>query len=741
MLNSEQIKAVEHIDGPLLILAWAWAGKTHTLTERVGHLVLDVGIPAGSILCVTFTNKAAREMRERIGKKLGIEMAQVNPYRSSGVPMVGTFHSMGVYFLRQFIDRLGYSKNFVILDEDDKVKLVKQILADRKVDDKELPAKQATAMISSAKNEGIDPAGMRRGAQSYIAATVAEVYAELEVRMRAMNALDFDDILLRVYDLVRLPEVLEHFHQKYQYIMVDEYQDTNEIQYQIVKLLAAGTRNIAVVGDDWQGIYSWRGANIKNILHFERDYPDALTVKLEQNYRSTKTVIEAANALIKNNREALEKTLWTENETGEKIIELEAGDEREECREIAKYIQDGIDSGGALTDWAILYRTNAQSRSIEEALINKGIAYRIYGGVKFYERKEIKDLLAYMRLLHNQSDAVSFARIINVPGRKIGEKSLETIMNLAAELRSDPITAVRHGLELRVFWVALSGALTGFIGTYDRMREVALVESVAGTLGKLIDQLRYIEYLDGEYGKDDSEVRQENLKEFQNLASRYDGLTQGEWLAVFLEDIALITDADREGKWDEVVSLMTVHLAKGLEFKNVIIAGAEDGLFPHSRTFLEPREMEEERRLMYVALTRAKKQLYITRARERYRFGTYSANPRSKFVKELPEHLIETRVIEPKYQFGWNNSSKSQFGEFDGPSYPVGTTSPIIAAAAARIARIDPSSITVGARIKHPQFGEGTIVGLREDIADIAFGGAHKWIKKLNIKIAPIEKV
>jgi DNA helicase II / ATP-dependent DNA helicase PcrA len=740
MLNAEQRKAVNHIDGPLLILAGAWAGKTHTLTERVGHLVLEVGIPASSILCVTFTNKAAREMRERIGNKLGIEMAQINPYRSSGVPMVGTFHSMGVYFLRQFIDRLGYSKNFVILDEDDKVKLVKTILAEKKIDDKEIPAKQVTAMISSAKNEGIDPDGMRRSAQSYVAATVAEVYAELEKRMRVMSALDFDDILLRVYDLVRLPEVLEHFHQKYQYIMVDEYQDTNEIQYQIVKLLAAGTRNIAVVGDDWQGIYSWRGANIKNILHFERDYPDALTVKLEQNYRSTKTVIEAANALIKNNREALEKTLWTENETGERIIELEAGDEREECREIAKYIQDDIDTGGVLTDWAILYRTNAQSRSIEEALINKNIPYRIYGGVKFYERKEIKDLLAYMRLLHNQSDAVSFARIINVPSRKIGEKSLETIIGLATELRSDPITAVRHGLELRVFGAALSGALTGFIGVYDRMREIALVESVAGILSKLIDQLRYLEYLDAEYDPEDAESRKENLKEFQNLASRYEWLPQGEGLAVFLEDIALITDMDRD--WgSEVVSLMTVHLAKGLEFKNVIIAGVEDGLFPHSRTFLEPREMEEERRLMYVALTRAKKQLYITRARERYRFGTYSANPRSKFTKELPEHLIETRVIEPKYQFGWNNSNKNTLGGFDGPSYAASTASPIIAAAAARIARIDPTSISVGARIRHPQFGEGTIVGLRDDIADIAFGWAHKGIKKLNIKIAPIEKV
>ena len=687
-------------------------------------MVLQVGIPADSILCVTFTNKAAKEMRERIGRKLGLEMAKVNPYRQSGAPMVGTFHSMGVYFLRMFIDRLGYNKNFVILDEDDKLRLIKSILADQKIDEKEIPAKQVIGMISSAKNEGIDPGMMRQGAQSYAASVASEVYAELERRMRTMSALDFDDILLRTYDLLRLPEVLEHFHRKYQYIMVDEYQDTNEIQYQMVKLLAAGTRNIAVVGDDWQGIYSWRGANIKNILNFERDYPDAFVVKLEQNYRSTKVVIEAANAVIKCNHTALEKTLWTENEDGAKIIELEAADEREECREIAGYITAGTDAGDKLTDWAILYRTNAQSRSIEEALINKGIPYRIYGGVKFYERREIKDLLAYMRLIHNQSDAVSFARVINVPSRKIGEKSLENIIALAVGIHADPVTALRHGLEVRAFSGGLATGVGAFLGVYDHLREIALAGSVGQILTAVIDRTRYIEYLELEYGKDDAESRIENLKEFQNLASRYEGLAPSEGLALFLEDIALITDADREGEGEEMVSLMTIHLSKGLEFKNVIIAGAEDGLFPHSRTFLEPREMEEERRLMYVALTRAKKQLYITRARERYRFGTYSANPRSKFVKEIPVHLIETRIIEPKYQFGWNGGSWLGGGSTStggGTSAASNQGSAFVAAAAARIARIDPASIHTGDRVKHPQFGEGTIISVREDIAEIAF--------------------
>jgi DNA helicase II / ATP-dependent DNA helicase PcrA len=528
MLNSQQQEAVHHIDGPLLILAGAGAGKTHTLTERVAHMVLDVGISADSILCVTFTNKAAKEMRERIGKKLGIDLAGVNPYKSNGAPLVGTFHSMGVYFLRSFIDRLGYAKNFVILDEDDKVSLVKRILADKKIDDKEIPAKQVTAMISHAKNEGIDPSGMRRSAGSYVAATAAEVYEELERRMRAMNALDFDDILLRVYDVLRLPEVLEQFHKRFAYILVDEYQDTNEIQYQIIRLLAKAHRNIAVVGDDWQGIYSWRGANIKNILHFERDYPDAKVVKLEQNYRSTKTVIQAANAVIKNNREALEKTLWTDNVQGEKIIEIEAADEREECREIAKSIQDSIDSGESYKDWAILYRTNAQSRSIEEALISKNIPYRIFGGVKFYERKEIKDILAYLRLLHNRSDRVGFMRIINVPSRKIGEKSLEQILSVADQIGADPITGLHHGIHMGAFTGALKLSVSAFVALYESLAEIARTESVATLLQRVIEQTKYIEYLHAEHGKEDSESREENLKEFQNLASRYDGMEPGE---------------------------------------------------------------------------------------------------------------------------------------------------------------------------------------------------------------------
>lgn len=577
MLNSEQKKAVDHIDGPLLILAGAGAGKTHTLTERVAHLVLDVGIPPESILCVTFTNKAAKEMRERTAKKLGLELGSVNPYRQKGIPMVGTFHSVGVYFLRLFIDRIGYSKSFVIFDEDDKIRLLKDILKNQKVDEKEIPPRQVVGMISAAKNEGISPDQYRRSADSYVKSVVAAVYIEYEKRMKEANALDFDDILLKVYEMLSLPEVKAYFHDRFSYIMVDEYQDTNEIQYRIVKLLAEKSRNLAVVGDDWQGIYSWRGANIQNILHFEKDYPDANIIKLEENYRSTKTVIAAANALIKNNKEALDKTLWTENEQGEKIIELETSDEKEEGREIVSFItKDVVDGSGAYSDWAILYRTNSQSRLIEESLIRKSIPYRIYGGVKFYERKEIKDILAYLRLIFNPSDIASLQRIINVPSRKLGDKSVGDLLQFAGQFGLDFRTAISQGIAENAFGGAAMKAFDGFLGLYDGLVEFAQNKSVRETLEEVVKRTKYADYLLAEFSKEEAEGKEENIKEFANMASRYDGLEPREALSMFLEDIALITDSDREERGENLVSLMTIHLAKGLEFKNVIISGAEE---------------------------------------------------------------------------------------------------------------------------------------------------------------------
>lgn len=777
MLNESQKIAVLHTHGPMLILAGAGAGKTHTLTERVARMVAE-GIPPRKILCVTFTNKAAKEMRERIGKKLGVESAGlVNPYRRNDIPLVGTFHSMGVYFLRlsprtgepAFIEYLGYGRDFVIFDEDDKIRTIKGVLEDKKIDDKELPPRQVAYMISAAKNEGLSPDAYRRSADNYVKALVADAYAEYEKRAKQMNALDFDDILLKLLKVLEIPEVLAYFHQRFEYFMVDEYQDTNEIQYRIVRMLASKTRNLAVVGDDWQGIYSWRGANIQNILSFEKDYPDATVVKLEQNYRSTKKIIEAANAVVKCNKEALEKTLWTDNEDGEQIIVSESYDEKEEARSIA----DRIAEEGNYGDWAILYRTNGQSRLLEEGLNRRNIPYRIFGGVKFYERKEIKDILSYLRLVFNPQDLAAFTRIVNVPSRKLGEKSVEGFRNfMAADYDSIPSALADIGNAPDV-GPAAKRAFLEFGSLIAGLSKLSFEVCIKGLMEAAIKRTNYEEYLRGEYSKDEVEGKLDNLKEFLNLASRYDGLDPRESLSMFLEDIALVTDQDRNDDQD-CVSLMTIHLAKGLEFPNVVIAGAEEGLFPHSRSLLEPKQMEEERRLMYVAMTRAKKRLLITRARERYTFGNYAVNPASRFLKEIPEHLVTKEDAQPKYTFGglglqsgdsigssygragagaggssysWlgggqtGESQISQGGGYGSASKTSSAGYGSMTPASGHSASRDPSRFHLGCRVMHAQFGEGVIVSLKEDIAEIAFSGVHRGIKKMNVRIAPVEKI
>jgi len=443
MLNPSQQLAVDHLTGPLLILAGAGAGKTHTLTERIATLIQERGVAPESILAVTFTNKAAKEMRERLGKKLGRDTANMNPYRSSGFPLVGTFHSVGIFFLRSFIEHLGYDKNFVIYDEDDKLRLMKSLIKARNLDEKEVAPRAVIGAISQAKNQGITAAKYDTIVNNYFQSMVRDIYIAYEKALVENNALDFDDILLRMHDLLQIPEVLEQLQNRYEYIFVDEYQDTNDIQYKTIKLLASKHKNLSVVGDDWQGIYGWRGANIKNILSFQKDFPGATVVKLEQNYRSTKTIIAGANAVIKCNKEALDKTLWTDNEEGGKIQLIEAVSEKHEAELIVKEIKEGAQE---LNKWAILYRTNSQSRLIEEALIRAGIQYKIYGGQRFYERKEVKDILAYMRLLFNPLDTMSLKRIINVPSRKIGEKSVEVFLHYVHNFRA-PFSEVVEGID------------------------------------------------------------------------------------------------------------------------------------------------------------------------------------------------------------------------------------------------------------------------------------------------------
>jgi len=783
-LNPQQRLAVDTINWPLLINAGAGSGKTHTITERVVEMIQKHHIEPRSIFCVTFTNKAAREMRERIAKKLGINPDGVNPFREHRLPMVGTFHSTAAFFLRMFIEHLGYGKDFVIYDADDCLRLVKEIMKGKNIDEKEFNPRAVQGMISSAKGEWLTPTDYSVTVDSYIKSVVLEVYKEYGGRLKAANALDFDDLLLFFRQILDIPEVVEYFHSRFQYFMVDEYQDTNMLQYEIVRILASKTRNLCVVGDDWQGIYSWRGANIENILSFKKDYPEALVINLEENYRSTQIIIDAANSVIKNNTNQMKKTLFTSNPVGEKIVVLEWLDEKHEAELIASTIRETASKsspqwgelegcvvsetlthlphppslGGnynSYSDFAVLYRTNGQSRLIEESLIRKNIPYKVFGGMKFYERREIKDILAYIRVIFNPMDMMSLKRIINVPGRKIGEKSLENFLEVLERERLDIASFSENDFLINSLsgigakWIAV------FCGTYKILREESKTKSVAELMESLIKRIGYEDYLKQEYTEDEYEWKLDNLDEFLNMATRYDGMLYPENIATFLEDIALITDQDRDNESKNsspesgeagrgvsgFVSLMTIHLAKGLEFPTVFIAGAEEGIFPHSRSLVDGAALEEERRLMYVAITRAKEALYISRAHERYTFGNYSANPKSRFVKEIPDEFLhmETNRGSAQSIFGWGANGFSSFGNMFTQNWPAIKSTQLSTQKVSSGKKNSASDFATGDRVKHPQYGIGTIVMKNEAICDIAFPGM--WVKKMNIEIAPVEKI
>lgn len=743
MLNSEQIRAVSIIDGPLLILAGAGSGKTHTLTERVYSMIHEVGIAPTSILCVTFTNKAAREMRERIAKKLGRDMPM-----SFGIPrdfpLVSTFHSMGVMFLRLFIDKIGYARNFSIYDEDDVRSVIKEIVDGKRIDPKDAPVRQVQYEISLAKNSGLSPDKYAHTAESHFQWIVAEIYPDYEKKMRANNALDFDDILLKTRDVLHISAVLEHFQDRFQYFCVDEYQDTNSIQYEIIQLLANKSKNLCVVGDDWQGIYSWRGANIANILNFKHDFPAAEVVKLEQNYRSSSTIINAANVVIKHNQSALDKRMWTEAEEGEKIQIHECTSEREEADKIGNFVEKNPAS------WAILYRTNGQSRVIEEALIRRGVPYEIVGWLKFYDRKEIKDIIAYLKVTMTPTNSVAWKRIVNTPPRKIGPTSVERIMKYVSENELDYMsldlprsiwnqstlehlegaTHIDHIPDMKS---AAKWAITGFTQIMREIQNTSRELPARLLIDKVLQLIKYQEYLEENFSPPEVEAKVENINELKNLASRYDDLPPEESLMHFLEDIALITAEQNNDDGSEKVLLMTIHSAKGLEFDHVIISGAEEWIFPHSRTLFEPIQLEEERRLWYVAMTRAKKKLVITRANERYSFGTYASNIASRFVGEIPSEYTEIHV--PKRLFMTDFLGTSGESTLEGDWWHIQPTEKKLWLWA-QIRNMN--NFSLGDRVEHKKFGVGTIVSLIGDVAQIAFASG---IKSLNIRIAPLTKI
>ncbi len=658
ILNGPQREAVECTEGPLLVLAGAGSGKTRVLTYRIAHLIEDKGVAPWEILAITFTNKAAAEMRERLGGLVG--------YRSRGM-WVSTFHSMCVRILRADAERMGFTRNFTIYDTDDQKRLYKEIMAELDIDPKRFPVNALMNRISAAKNELIVPGDFEQQASDPVGKVAARVYTRLQERLKAANAFDFDDLLLYAYLLLKHHEdVLAAYQDRFRYIMVDEYQDTNHAQYAICGLLAAKHRNLMVVGDDDQSIYSWRGADIRNILEFEQDYPNAHTVKLEQNYRSVGNVLAAANAVIANNQHRKAKKLFTDAEDGDKIQVYMASDERDEGRWIAGEIEKRHGAGMSYNQIAVFYRTNAQSRMLEDMLLRAGVPYRIVGGTRFFDRAEIRDVMAYLTLVVNPADDIAAKRIINVPRRGIGKTTIERIEQFAIEMDMPFLEAAELAIVDPELRASTRKAVAEFVGL---LKDAQSYEGeLRNVVQAIIDKSGLIEALENE-GTDEARGRVENIKEFLSVVNEFSEahtdedaeyeaptaeggqagedappvrVLRGNSLADFIEWVRLRTDLDTMAEDGHAVTMMTVHSSKGLEFDCVFVAGMEETLFPHMNSANDPAGIEEERRLAYVAITRARKKLYLTCASQRQIFGQTSANPVSRFIHEIPSELRQT---------------------------------------------------------------------------------------------------
>lgn len=716
-LNPAQREAVLHDRGPLLILAGAGSGKTRVLTHRVVYLVQQ-GIEPHRILAITFTNKAANEMKERLLHLIG-EKAVARLW-------VSTFHAACVRILRREIGALGYQNNFVIYDSADQQTLVKNCLKELNLDEKKFTPRSVLAAISNAKNRLKDPQRYDWEAANYFEKTVGQVYRLYQNKLKEANALDFDDLLMLTVQLFKEnPSILQYYQEKFQHILVDEYQDTNHAQYLLVKMLGEKHRNIYVVGDPDQSIYGWRGADIQNILDFEKDYPEAKIIKLEQNYRSTQTILEAANEVIANNSGRKEKKLWTENQKGEPIICFMGQDERHEAEFVGSEIyrlhnQESRDYG----DFVILYRTHAQSRVFEETFIRYGIPYDIFGGLKFYDRKEIKDILAYLRVLANPRDLISLERIINVPKRGIGEATYGKILDYAAQKGETPFEAMQRadsipGLSTRMFnnvkkFVTL---MESFQEKVDQIPLTQLVRTILTDTG-------YLAELETEKTVE-SQTRLENLQEFLSVTSEFDRHGEEKTLEAFLAQISLVTDLDNLAENEDRVVLMTLHTAKGLEFPVVFLCGMEEGVFPHSRALLDEGELEEERRLCYVGMTRAQEKLYLTRAWQRTLYGNTVHNPPSRFLAEIPE----------KFKKNHGNSQQTEVKKeartFMAAPQSRGVKSP------------GAFSFNLGDHVLHAKWGEGVIVKITGEGKDLQLSIAFpdQGIKTVLAEYAPIKKV
>ena len=697
-LNDKQREAASQIDGSILILAGAGSGKTRTITYRIAHMIENVGISPYSILAVTFTNKAAKEMRERVEELVG-DIAKACT--------ISTFHSFGMRLLRMYAKEVEYNSNFTIYDTDDQKRIVKAILKGQNIslNGVKLTERDIVSMISKIKEEikTLDE-------YSIMNKQIVEVYDKYNRALLESNAMDFSDILLNTYKLLQKPEILEKVQNKYKYIMIDEYQDTNNLQYKIIDLIARKSSNLCVVGDENQSIYGFRGANILNILNFETNYNNAKIIKLEENYRSTTTILDAANELIKNNKSSKDKKLWTQNGKGDLIKVLACDNARDEVSRIIEIIKENHQNGIAYRDMTILYRTNAQSRVFEEGLLRYSIPHKVFGGISFYSRAEIKDIIAYLSIIVNPQDELNLQRIINVPKRKVGEKGVEKIIAYARENNLNLLEALSHIKEISGLTAVGKEKLLEMYDIIKELKDLSYTEIASYIVQTLIDKIKYIDYIKENY--DDAEARIENIDEFKNSILELENIVGELRLNEYLENVSLISATDDLEEKSDYVKLMTIHNSKGLEFPIVFLVGFENEIFPGSRAMFDEKEMEEERRLCYVALTRAEKKLYLSHATIRFVYGQDRLSTPSVFLKEIPEKLLDIDVKKERLYFedDYSNEIKAYDNsrKFEKKKTEINTKNTIKFDDNTKKI-IDNLGFKVGDKVKHKKFGLGVI--------------------------------
>ncbi|WP_432407994.1 DNA helicase PcrA [Wukongibacter sp. M2B1] len=733
-LNDRQREAVLKTQGPLLLLAGAGSGKTRVLTHRIAYMIEEKGVYEGNILAITFTNKAAKEMKERIEALIGSVASSM---------WISTFHSACVRILRRDIDKINYTRDFVIYDSADQKTVIKECLKELDINDEAYPVRYVQSVISSAKDKLLTPEKYSNLYYSdFHLKIICNIYELYQKKLVSNNALDFDDLILKTIELFESnPDVLDFYQKKFEYIMVDEYQDTNKAQYKLVSMLSKGHRNLCVVGDDDQSIYKFRGADIRNILDFEKEFTDAKVIKLEQNYRSTKTILEAANNVIQSNFGRKNKRLWTANDEGEKINYFKGQTEREEADFVVREIEKKARyDKREFSDFAVLYRTNAQSRVVEDSLMKNNIPYRIFGGLKFYDRKEIKDIIAYLRVIQNPLDDVSLLRVINTPKRGIGNRSIERLQSAASDRREKLFNTILDINEIGGLSKRVTNGINSFLDVVtkhivnkDSFRVTEIIENVLNETG-------YLEELKNE-NTIEAKTRIENLGEFMSVAMEFENNSEVKTLEEFLGNISLSSDLDKLEDEENTVTLMTLHSAKGLEFPVVFMVGLEEGIFPGARSITEDEELEEERRLCYVGITRAKEELYLTHASMRTLYGRTNVNAVSRFLNEIPEELMNIDdILENKSNSNVGADTLNTFAN----SHMISMRKPKeVKIDRKPVSNVSSSEVKPGTKVQHKKFGTGTVISIKGsgDKAELTIAFDKQGIKKLMLGFAPIEIV